>query len=65
MAIIETFGLSRNFGRIVAVQDLTLKIDEGPLLTLALALGITFVDFIALRAAVRLFQRESIIVQWP
>jgi ABC-2 type transport system permease protein len=35
-----------------------------PLLTLALAIGIGIVDTIMLRFAVRLFQRESILVQW-
>ena len=35
-----------------------------PLLTLVLALGITVLDIIALRVAVRLFQRESITVEW-
>ena len=35
-----------------------------PLLTLTLALGIAIVDILVLRVAVRLFQRESITVQW-
>jgi len=35
-----------------------------PLLTLALALGIGSVDLLMLRVAVRLFQRETIVVQW-
>jgi ABC-2 type transport system permease protein len=35
-----------------------------PLLTLVLALVILAVDYIALRAAVRLFQRESITIGW-
>ena len=35
-----------------------------PLLTLVLALGIGIANVIALRVAVRLFQRESIIIQW-
>ena len=35
-----------------------------PLLTLVLALVILAVDYIALRAAVHLFQRESITIQW-
>ena len=35
-----------------------------PILTLALALGIGIVDIIVLRVAVRLFQRESIVVKW-
>ena len=35
-----------------------------PSLILVLALAIGIADFITLRAAVRLFQRESIIVQW-
>jgi len=35
-----------------------------PSLTLVLALVILAVDYIALRAAVRLFQRESITIQW-
>jgi len=35
-----------------------------PLLTLALALGIAVLDVIILRVAVRLFQRESIVVRW-
>jgi len=35
-----------------------------PLLTLALALGIAVSDVIILRVAVRLFQRESIVVSW-
>ncbi len=35
-----------------------------PLLTLVLALAIGVIDYIVLRMAVRLFQRESIIVQW-
>ncbi len=35
-----------------------------PLLTLALALGIAVSDVIVLRVAVRLFQRESIVVNW-
>ena len=35
-----------------------------PILTLALALGIGVVDIIVLRVAVRLFQRESIVVKW-
>ena len=33
-------------------------------LTLALALGIGVMDIIVLRLAVRLFQRESIVVKW-
>lgn len=35
-----------------------------PLLILVLALAIGIADFIALRAAVHLFRRESIVVQW-
>jgi len=35
-----------------------------PLLILVLALVIGVADFVALRAAVRLFRRESIVVQW-
>lgn len=35
-----------------------------PLLTLILGIGILAVDFLMLRAAVRLFRRESILVQW-
>ena len=35
-----------------------------PLLILVLALAIIVADFISLRAAVRLFRRESIVVQW-
>ncbi|MFO7995613.1 MAG: ABC transporter permease subunit [Dehalococcoidia bacterium] len=35
-----------------------------PLLTLVLALAILAVDYIALRAAVHLFRRESIAIQW-
>lgn len=35
-----------------------------PLLTLALALVLGAVDILALRAAVRLFQRETIVVSW-
>ena len=35
-----------------------------PLLTLVLALGIGIANVIALRVAVHLFQRESIIIQW-
>jgi len=35
-----------------------------PILTLLLALAILVADYIALRAAVRLFQRESITIQW-
>jgi ABC-2 type transport system permease protein len=35
-----------------------------PLLTLALALGVGVIDLLSLRVAVRLFQREAIIVQW-
>ena len=35
-----------------------------PLLTLVLAMAIGIADFVALRVAVRLFQRESIIIQW-
>jgi hypothetical protein len=35
-----------------------------PLLILVLALAVIIADFISLRAAVRLFRRESIIVQW-
>ena len=35
-----------------------------PLLILAVALAAGIADFVALRAAVRLFRRESIIVQW-
>jgi len=35
-----------------------------PLLILVLALAIGIADFVALRAAVRLFRRESIVVQW-
>ncbi len=32
MATIETFGLCRTFGNVVAVQDLTLKVEEGEVL---------------------------------
>ena len=32
MAIIETFGLSRYFGRIAAVEDLTLSVEAGEVL---------------------------------
>jgi ABC-2 type transport system permease protein len=35
-----------------------------PLLILVLALAVGIADFISLRAAVRLFRRESIVVQW-
>jgi ABC-2 type transport system permease protein len=35
-----------------------------PLLILVLALAIGIADFVALRAAVRLFRRESIVIQW-
>jgi len=35
-----------------------------PLLILLLALAVGIADFISLRAAVRLFRRESIVVQW-
>jgi len=35
-----------------------------PLLTLALGLGISALDLLTLRVAVRLFQRETILVQW-
>jgi hypothetical protein len=35
-----------------------------PLLILLLALAVGVADFITLRAAVRLFRRESIVVQW-
>jgi ABC-2 type transport system permease protein len=35
-----------------------------PLLTLALAAGVVLVDVLALRGAVRLFRRESIIIEW-
>jgi len=35
-----------------------------PLLTLVLAIGIGVADIIVLRVAVRLFQRESIVVKW-
>lgn len=35
-----------------------------PLLTLAVALGLSFVDVLVLRVAVGLFQRESIVVKW-
>ena len=35
-----------------------------PLLTLVLALGVSFLDIILLRIAVGLFQRESIVVKW-
>ncbi|MBM2824682.1 MAG: type transporter [Dehalococcoidales bacterium] len=35
-----------------------------PLLILALALGLVVGDFVVLRIAVRLFQRESILVRW-
>lgn len=35
-----------------------------PLLTTILAAGIIALDFVAVRGAVRLFQRESIVVQW-
>ena len=35
-----------------------------PLLTLGLALAIAIAAFVSLRAAVRLFRRESIVVQW-
>jgi len=35
-----------------------------PLLILVLALAVIIADFISLRAAVRLFRRESIVVQW-
>jgi ABC-2 type transport system permease protein len=35
-----------------------------PLLTLALGIVIAIVDWLLLRAAVRLFQRESILLQW-
>jgi hypothetical protein len=35
-----------------------------PLLILVLALAIGIADFITLRGAVRLFRRESIVVQW-
>lgn len=35
-----------------------------PLLTLALALGIGLLDILILRVAVRLFQREAIVVKW-
>jgi len=35
-----------------------------PLLTLALALGVSLLDIILLRIAVDLFQRESIVVKW-
>ncbi len=32
MAVIETFGLSRSFGNIVAVEDLTLAVEQGEVL---------------------------------
>ncbi|HEY92564.1 MAG TPA: ABC transporter ATP-binding protein [Dehalococcoidia bacterium] len=32
MAVIETFGLSRSFGNIVAVEDLTLEVEQGEVL---------------------------------
>jgi ABC-2 type transport system permease protein len=35
-----------------------------PVLTLALAIGLFIVDYIVLRIAVSLFQRESIVVKW-
>ena len=35
-----------------------------PLLTLILSLGLLVIDFLVLRVAVRLFQRESIVVKW-
>jgi ABC-2 type transport system permease protein len=35
-----------------------------PLLTLALSLGIAVVDFLVLKIAVGLFQRESIVIKW-
>ena len=35
-----------------------------PLLILVLALAIIIADFISLRAAVGLFRRESIVIQW-
>ena len=35
-----------------------------PLLTLALSIGILVVDYLVLRIAVRLFQRESIVIKW-
>ena len=105
--MIEAHGLTKNFGELTAVEDLSLEVEEGevlgvigssrardaksaqnvavviilpvlaliavqvtglvwftPILTLALALGIGIVDIIVLRVAVRLFQRESIVVKW-
>jgi ABC-2 type transport system permease protein len=35
-----------------------------PLLTLALSIGIIIVDYLVLRVAVKLFQRESIVINW-
>jgi ABC-2 type transport system permease protein len=35
-----------------------------PVWNVALALGIGIIDFVALKGAVRLFQRESILIQW-
>ena len=32
MAVIETFGLSRSFGNIAAVEDLTLEVEQGEVL---------------------------------
>jgi hypothetical protein len=35
-----------------------------PLLTIFLGLAISLIDILVLRVAVRLFQRESIVVRW-
>jgi hypothetical protein len=35
-----------------------------PLLTLVLALGLFVVDYLVLRVAVGLFQRESVVIKW-
>ena len=72
MTIIEAYNITKKFGDITAVVpvlcliaiQITGLVWFNTIAALALALGIFIVDFVVLRIAVQLFQRESIVIKW-
>ncbi len=64
MPIIETEYLSKDFAERAAVKELTLTVEGGEVLGLLGPNGAGKTTTIRMRAAVQLFKRESILIQW-
>ncbi len=60
--MIQASHLTRRFGDRVAVEDLSLELRPGEILTGVAALVV--INAVLMRIAIRVFDRESILTRW-